>query len=128
MKWAREGHGFQRLRKNSQMRALAWKSGASAPRKAPKSARASAPVVACVYSKFFRNVFQLCPKEPIKTRALASEVLLAPALIATLAVSWVFIPVTRRHIPRLTYLTLASKSVPHGTARGRYRQRGPGET
>jgi hypothetical protein len=43
--------------------------------KPPKSAWALVPVVAfCVYSKFFRNLLQLCPKEPSKDAVLASQV------------------------------------------------------
>jgi hypothetical protein len=40
------GHGLNRLRKNSAMPALPWKSGASAPRKAFRIVRTSARVVA----------------------------------------------------------------------------------
>jgi hypothetical protein len=47
----------------SRICAVPWKSGASAPRQSPGSARASAPVVAfCVYKKFFRNLFSRAAK------------------------------------------------------------------
>jgi hypothetical protein len=48
--------------------------------------------------------------------------------IAAAGILWVFVPVTRRYIPRTTYLTRAVKSVPHGAACGQYRQHGPGES
>jgi len=62
------------------MRAAPWKSGALAPRKAPKSARASAPVVAfCARSEFFRSHFSRATQW-LGIQALASEgSLVAPA-------------------------------------------------
>jgi len=66
-----------RLRKNAKMHAVPWKSGASAPRKAPAINEALAPVVAsCVHEEFFLSLFHrvVNVSKPIPASAVAGRV------------------------------------------------------
>jgi hypothetical protein len=67
---------LHRQRKNSQIRAAPWKSGASAsaPRKASKISAGVSPVVAfCVPAEFFRSLFSRAAQSKIKSRRVVPE-------------------------------------------------------